>query len=248
MLPKMGGSLFRNYAVPNLTELVCDNCGRSYKTRSDRAYCSHFCSNSCWGQKCGGVQFEDLIGRVFGRWLVVSRAENTRQGSARWCVLCECGNISTVEAKMLRRGESKSCGCLKSEIQRELRTTHGMSRNSKFRSLYGRQYRDKKRHLDEWLPEHEILLFSIQKSCTICESVSNLAIDHVFPLSKGFGLKPGNAVVLCKSCNSTKSNRNLESLPLDWQYKIRKAAKEFEDAWEQKLLFLSSMDTKQSID
>ena len=43
--------------------------------------------------------------------------------------------------------------------------------------------------------------------CFNCESKDNLAIDHHRPLSKGFALEPMNAVLLCKSCNSSKKNK-----------------------------------------
>lgn len=46
-------------------------------------------------------------------------------------------------------------------------------------------------------------------SCFNCGSIDNLELDHNFPLSKGFPLILENAVILCKSCNSSKK----DSLP-----------------------------------
>lgn len=43
--------------------------------------------------------------------------------------------------------------------------------------------------------------------CFNCKSEKDLAIDHHYPLSKGFALTINNAVLLCKSCNSSKSNK-----------------------------------------
>jgi 5-methylcytosine-specific restriction endonuclease McrA len=46
-----------------------------------------------------------------------------------------------------------------------------------------------------------------QNICFNCGSSERLSIDHHYPLSKGFGLSIKNAVLLCKSCNSSKNNR-----------------------------------------
>ena len=44
--------------------------------------------------------------------------------------------------------------------------------------------------------------------CYKCGSPNNLSIDHHKPLSKGFPLKIGNAVLLCRSCNSSKRDKD----------------------------------------
>ena len=43
--------------------------------------------------------------------------------------------------------------------------------------------------------------------CYNCCSTENLTHDHHLPLSRGHALAPGNAVLLCKSCNSSKHNK-----------------------------------------
>lgn len=46
--------------------------------------------------------------------------------------------------------------------------------------------------------------------CFKCGSKNKLSIDHHKPLSKGFPLKIGNAVLLCRSCNSSKRDKDPE--------------------------------------
>lgn len=60
----------------------------------------------------------DLTGRAFGRWLVIGRGENSlgKRASPRWNCECICGNVKIVLGGKLRNGDSKSCGCLKSEL------------------------------------------------------------------------------------------------------------------------------------
>lgn len=43
--------------------------------------------------------------------------------------------------------------------------------------------------------------------CFRCKATDNLQIDHHYPLSKGHALERDNAVLLCKSCNSSKHNK-----------------------------------------
>lgn len=42
---------------------------------------------------------------------------------------CECGNTTTVKLYLLRRGETKSCGCKKRNHLIDMNTSHGMSRS-----------------------------------------------------------------------------------------------------------------------
>lgn len=44
--------------------------------------------------------------------------------------------------------------------------------------------------------------------CFKCGKDTKLSIDHHMPLSKGFKLTYSNAVLLCSSCNSSKSNKH----------------------------------------
>ncbi len=67
----------------------------------------------------------DLSNKKFGRLTVLSRSENSKQGQAMWLCLCDCGNKHTVKSIILRRGISKSCGCLEIEARYISQRTHG---------------------------------------------------------------------------------------------------------------------------
>jgi hypothetical protein len=54
----------------------------------------------------------DLIGQKFGRLTVVKRGPSTERGEATWLCKCECGTEKHVRGHCLRRGDTKSCGCL----------------------------------------------------------------------------------------------------------------------------------------
>jgi|TARA_B110000914_G_scaffold193366_1_gene180924 5-methylcytosine-specific restriction endonuclease McrA len=44
-------------------------------------------------------------------------------------------------------------------------------------------------------------------SCNWCGSEYDLCIDHVWPFSRGGDSEHGNLQVLCKTCNSNKSDQ-----------------------------------------
>ena len=55
----------------------------------------------------------DLIGQRFGRLLVTSFSHTGKGYKKYWNCKCDCGNTTTVLQDQLRRGKTKSCGCLR---------------------------------------------------------------------------------------------------------------------------------------
>lgn len=56
---------------------------------------------------------EELIGKKFGKLIVVKRLENSKDRRRRYLCKCECGNTTIVKAKYLNNGDTRSCGCYK---------------------------------------------------------------------------------------------------------------------------------------
>lgn len=54
----------------------------------------------------------DLTGKKINKWTVLSRAENNSRGGSMWLCECECGTLKIVRGYTLKKGTSKSCGCL----------------------------------------------------------------------------------------------------------------------------------------
>ena len=72
-------------------------------------------------------RFINIMGQRFGRLLVVSYV-----GNSKWSCLCDCGAEKAIRSGALRRGASRSCGCLQIEETITRSTTHGAaSRESK---------------------------------------------------------------------------------------------------------------------
>lgn len=65
------------------------------------------------------VKAIDLTGLKFGRLTVLRRDGLAVNGNALWFCQCECGNVCTINSYNLRRGVTKSCGCLARELSRK---------------------------------------------------------------------------------------------------------------------------------
>jgi hypothetical protein len=74
-----------------------------------------------------------LEGRRFGRLIVKRQGENIGRVTAYIC-LCDCGNLKNVRGVSLRKGDTASCGCVRSERMQIEKTTHGMYGTPTYRS------------------------------------------------------------------------------------------------------------------
>ena len=73
----------------------------------------------------------NLKGMRFGRLTVQERAASDSQGT-RWRCSCDCGGTTVVGGSVLTRGTTKSCGCLRKDVMRDLgksSRTHGHGKN-----------------------------------------------------------------------------------------------------------------------
>jgi len=82
----------------------------------------------------------DLTGQRFGRLTVIEKVPS-KNSNARWRCVCDCGKETTVLGTTLRRGESKSCGCLRSDYWRKEKTTHGKCKSRLASIWYGMKER-----------------------------------------------------------------------------------------------------------
>lgn len=71
--------------------------------------------------------FINLEGKRFGRWTVQSPS-HVKKGYWYWVCHCVCGTVRTVNGRLLRNGQSGSCGC------RGHNWKHGMTKTRTFKS------------------------------------------------------------------------------------------------------------------
>jgi len=70
-----------------------------------------------------------IHGMRFGRLVALSPTDERRDGKVVWRTRCDCGNTLDVHVRALRSGNTRSCGCLRTEHIVEVgkaNATHGM--------------------------------------------------------------------------------------------------------------------------
>lgn len=83
-------------------------------------------------------------GNRYGRLVVLERVPgNTSSHSVRWRCLCDCGKSKILDGRSLRRGETRSCGCLRLESVRAKgkNSTHGLTGHPLYKTWNGMCHR-----------------------------------------------------------------------------------------------------------
>lgn len=68
-------------------------------------------------------KYKNLVGKRFGRLMVLSRAENKGK-HIYWNCKCDCGEIKKIRGDSLIEGKTTSCGCFNNEKCRKLGQSH----------------------------------------------------------------------------------------------------------------------------
>ena len=90
--------------------------------------------------------FIDLSGKCFG-WLTVIKRIGTKRGCALWLCCCKCGKTTEVESRLLKSGNTQSCGCMRSEALK-LRNQKNAKHGCEGSRLYGVWHSMKQRCYD----------------------------------------------------------------------------------------------------
>lgn len=80
--------------------------------------------------------FLDMAGKRYGRLTAIQR-EFTKEDVIYWRFVCDCGNEIVCPGANVRKGNTSSCGCLRSELmaaKNKNNITHGMSNTPTFRT------------------------------------------------------------------------------------------------------------------
>lgn len=98
-----------------------------------------------------------MINVKFGRLKVISQATPTKDNHKRWLCECECGNNVIVDGRDLRKGATKSCGCLLREKVSDriikMNTKHGDAHTRLYhiwQNMKDRCYRAKNKHYKDY--------------------------------------------------------------------------------------------------
>ena len=73
----------------------------------------------------------DITGKKFGKLTAIKVHHKSTYGHYFWEFKCDCGNSKVIDANHVKKGSTKSCGC----IGKHFKPTHGMS-HTKFNQVY----------------------------------------------------------------------------------------------------------------
>ena len=157
--------------------------------------------------------FLDLTGKKFGKLTVILRDKS--HNSPYWECACDCGDKTIASTYLLKKGTTKSCGCLN-------RATLSDDPLYSGRILYGIYKRAcaKKRGYSFDL-SFEKFFKLIQQNCYYCgdaprfykakRAKNGSFFNGIDRLNNSLGYLKNNSVSCCKECNSSKMSLPMET-------------------------------------
>ena len=93
-------------------------------------------------------KIENIKGQQFGNLFVLEYAGLSKNKRSQWLCKCVCGNNKIVITNSLKTGNTKSCGCIKDELDKNRFKTHGETKSKFYRIWQSMKDRcDNKRHM-----------------------------------------------------------------------------------------------------
>lgn len=154
------------------------------------------------------------VSRRFGRLVIKSEAGSNSRGYLLYACQCDCGAEVVTAGYHLRRGESRSCGCLRKDTVASLNKTHGLSGTKEYLAVASSKHRAKAAKVEGKHSAQDIRdIFSEQEGlCAYCyDSLGDrFHRDHKIPLSRGGSNNRENICLACPKCNRRKSDKTPE--------------------------------------
>jgi hypothetical protein len=158
----------------------------------------------------------NLVGRRFGKLVVLRLAEISFDWRTSWWVRCDCGKEKKVIGASLRRGATRTCGC------RLIDWNHG-NRIRPYEALYHLLVRAAHSRSHEIILSYEDFVeFAQQTECHYCGAAVSFAEfsprSATYNLDRkdnSLGYSKENCVVCCWRCNGAKGDRYTY-----WEWKV----------------------------
>jgi len=209
---------------------VCD-CGKKIIIGGKRLRAKTKNIRSCGCSRLKAIldRIDDLTGKRFGRWTVISLQRVRKDGSrgGKWLCQCDCGTERIVAAKLLKSGASLSCGCYKREKTRiACLLPEGEASFRKLITTYKRGATDRALCFEL---EYDQIKVLTKQNCFYCGeppssiiksrcNSGNYVYNGIDRLDNKIGYVIGNVVPCCSRCNLMKMELSVD----DFKNKIIK--------------------------
>jgi len=171
--------------------------------------------------KTRAYNFIDLTNLIFGNLQVVEFS-HIKNKAAFWKCNCSCGNVTIVTGVSLRKGHTKSCGCL-----RHRKIPKGLSSLNRIYKQYQRGAKDRSHSFNLSIDEFSAIT---KKNCHYCNSIpakvqrnrcagiteeaqeyGKYQYNGLDRINNLIGYEPSNVVPCCFICNRAKSDLTYEA-------------------------------------
>jgi hypothetical protein len=167
--------------------------------------------------------FINLLGKKFGRLVILSRAKGKEKRGVYWLCKCDCGNKKVIKGTSLTRKKipTRSCGCIVKEGNNKL--SFG---EAQFNFLYRVYKKNAKERGLLFNLDKNLFRKIITSNCYYCGS-EPVHVCYRLDLNGGFsyngidrvnnnlGYILSNIVPCCENCNKAKRDLTLSSF-MNW--------------------------------
>lgn len=166
------------------------------------------------------ARFIDITGNRYGRLVVIRQQGRASDRQILWLCQCDCGKLTTARGYDLRRGQSKSCGCLKRDL------CSLPSGDAALNHLMGTYRRQAARRGLQWELGRAQFAKLTARPCHYCGAAPAQVAhyegyngDYIYNgidrKDNGRGYTPNNCVASCGQCNRNKGAMDYQAF-LDW--------------------------------
>jgi hypothetical protein len=181
-----------------------------------------------------GAKQLNLVGTRFSRLVVLNKLQSRVYGNNKkriWECQCDCGNTIKVYTSGLTSGNTKSCGCYKSEISGDngRNSRHKVAKkNAALRSVFATYISNANNRGIEFKLTVDEFYDIISQNCYYCAiEPSNLYDKHYYAAvyngidrkDNTIGYTIENCVPCCKICNIAKNNHTFEGF-IEWSIRL----------------------------
>lgn len=178
-----------------------------------------------------------MIGKTYGRLTVLTFSHYSGKHRQHFLCRCVCGTEKTVQATLLRNGNTKSCGCLATETRRATRLPAEAGVINQIILQYKRHARD--RGIEWDLPREDVDRL-VRMECHYCGVVggntkrtkNHAGFKHngIDRVDSSRGYHPANVVACCGPRNRAKRDTSREAF-VAWACRIAAHQKAMADQW-----------------
>jgi hypothetical protein len=186
--------------------LVKCRCGKEFITTTDTLRSGNTTSCGCGRTvKLLENSLQEFVNKKFNR-LTVSSYAHTKNYKIYFNCNCECGNVTVTDIYSLKRGDTKSCGCLCKEINSERLIELSKSQKRENHPKWKGGKTDE-RHLDMQSDRYRQWRISVFQRdnyrCKICFEGGNIRAHHIeaYKTHPELRYDMGNGATLCDLCH-----------------------------------------------